>query len=213
MDTPLEEKVFTKYLGVLIDQNLNWTYHIEHVNQQINKGIGMLSRLRHYVPLNNLRQIFFALVQSHINYAILNWGFSTPTHLNKIIISMKKCVRVMLFKKREEHSNPLFNSLKLLDFQNNFNLKLGQFLWYIKNKIYLPDLIQKLFDVHSRSFTRQDFSLSFPQTQNKRSSIFFHGVKFWNDKIPSAIKKSPTPAVFTKKYSDFLANAQGFSYK
>ena len=47
----------------------------------------------------------------------------------------------MLFKDRHEHSNPIFNTLKLFNFENNFNLKVAQFLWLAKNK-NLPNCIE-----------------------------------------------------------------------
>ena len=172
LNIPLEEKKSTKYLGVIVDQHLNWSSHIEYIHQKITKGVGMLAKLRHYVPLNNLRQIYFALVQSHINYAILNWGFATPTNLKNIDISMKKCARVMLFKFKNEHSAPLFNTLKLLNFKINFKLKLAQFLWLTKNE-NLPGCTQHFFNISHNVLTRQDFILPFPRTNHKRSSIFF----------------------------------------
>ena len=49
----LEHKKFIKYLGVLIDENLSWSYHIAHVASKISKSIDIISRIRHFVPLSN----------------------------------------------------------------------------------------------------------------------------------------------------------------
>ena len=115
----------------------------------------------------------------------------------------------MLFQDKDEHSIPLFNSLKLFQFENNFNLKLAQFLWYAKNK-NLPNCIQKLFNTSKNIDTRQDFLLPSPKTNIKKNSIFFSGVKFWNDKIPSNLKNLSKTS-FTNRYKKYLANAQGFT--
>ena len=45
----LARKHCTKYLGVLIDDNLSWRKHIVTVATKISKTIGMLSKLRHFV--------------------------------------------------------------------------------------------------------------------------------------------------------------------
>ena len=49
MGEHIKEKEFTKYLGVLIDKTLSWTYHINHVNLKISRGKAILTKLRQYV--------------------------------------------------------------------------------------------------------------------------------------------------------------------
>ena len=43
----LESKVYIKYLGVLIDQNLSWKYHIDSIVTKISKNVGLIAKLRH----------------------------------------------------------------------------------------------------------------------------------------------------------------------
>ena len=47
----LECKDFVKFLGILIDCNLNWKHHIDFILLKISKTIGVLVRLRHFVPV------------------------------------------------------------------------------------------------------------------------------------------------------------------
>ena len=51
-DTSLECKDYVKFLGVLIDKNLTWKHHIDHIASKISRVVGIISRLRHSVPLN-----------------------------------------------------------------------------------------------------------------------------------------------------------------
>ena len=53
----LEEKSHTEYLGVLIDKNLNWKTHIHHINLKLAKGLGMIAKIRHFIPSSILRNI------------------------------------------------------------------------------------------------------------------------------------------------------------
>ena len=39
----LECKKFVKYLGILIDNNLSWKYHIDHIVIKISRTIGLIS--------------------------------------------------------------------------------------------------------------------------------------------------------------------------
>ena len=52
--TALKQKHYVKYLGVLIDSHLSWRYHIDYISSKISKGVGIIARLRHYVPISTL---------------------------------------------------------------------------------------------------------------------------------------------------------------
>ena len=80
----IEEKEFTKYLGLLIDNKLTWNYHIKHANLKISKGTGILTKLRRYLSKEILRTLFYASVQPHLDYGLLVWGSATSTNLKPI---------------------------------------------------------------------------------------------------------------------------------
>ena len=73
-NTYLEEKTVTSFLGVQIDNKLNWKSHITHICNKINKSIAILRFVRHYYPPNALRMIYMSLIYSHLNYCNLIWG-------------------------------------------------------------------------------------------------------------------------------------------
>ena len=50
----LDCKNYVKYLGVLIDDHLSWKYHIDHIATRISKTVGIIGRLRHFVPFSIL---------------------------------------------------------------------------------------------------------------------------------------------------------------
>ena len=69
--TGIEQKDYIKYLGVYLDKHLNWQLHIQHVNNNLAKNLGMLSKLRHYIDLNILKQIYYALIYPYLSYGSL----------------------------------------------------------------------------------------------------------------------------------------------
>ena len=42
---------YVKFLGVYIDSKLSWNEHINHVSSQVAKGVGVLSQLKHILPM------------------------------------------------------------------------------------------------------------------------------------------------------------------
>ena len=88
----IEEKNYIKYLGIYIDKNLNWAPHIQHINSKISKNLGILFRLRHFLTLNTLKQIYYSLIYPYLHYGILSWGI-----LTKVQTKQNKCMRCIFF--------------------------------------------------------------------------------------------------------------------
>ena len=57
-----------KYLGVLLDDKLNFKPHILEIN--LAKAVGILSKLRHILPLSALRLLYFSLIHPYLLYAL-----------------------------------------------------------------------------------------------------------------------------------------------
>ena len=134
----IEQKDHVKYLGVLVDEHLNWNYHIQHVAKKIGRGIGILVRLRQYLNPSMLKNIYYCLVYSHLSYGIHVWGSAGLSFLNPLNVLQKKAVRVL---SNERHfqiygnpgplvaSSPLFKNLELLKLNDIFKLNIVKFIY------------------------------------------------------------------------------------
>ena len=56
--SPLDFKESVKYLGIFIDKYLNWKTHIDLIALKISKTIGIIARLRHFVPLSVTTKLY-----------------------------------------------------------------------------------------------------------------------------------------------------------
>ena len=74
LDVPLERVNTTKFLAIIIDENLTWKSHIDAISKTISRNIGMLSKMKHYVPGYILYSLYCTRVLPYINYGILIWG-------------------------------------------------------------------------------------------------------------------------------------------
>ena len=110
----LEQRSYIKYLGVLIDQNLSWKIHVNSVIIKISQTIGMIAKLRHFVPSTVLVNIDNSLILPCITYGLIAWGNASNPHLNKILVLQKRVLRLIYFTDRREHAIPLFAKAKIL---------------------------------------------------------------------------------------------------
>ena len=54
----IEQVQYTKFLGLYIDEELFWKYHINHVIMKISILTGIMAKARHYITLKTLQNIY-----------------------------------------------------------------------------------------------------------------------------------------------------------
>ena len=57
-----------RHLGLLLDKRLVFDRHVEEVILRANKGIGLFTRLRRYLPRNSLLTVYKAFIRPHLDY-------------------------------------------------------------------------------------------------------------------------------------------------
>ena len=85
---------YVKYLGVFIDENLNWKTHINEISTKLIKGNVMLSKLRHYVNKDILLSVYYGIFHSHLAYLCLVWGH-VKFSLKRITLLQKRVIRIL----------------------------------------------------------------------------------------------------------------------
>ena len=63
-----------------------WKFPINNVALKVSITVGVLARLRHFVPRPTLLNIYRSLILPHLTYGLAAWGQAAKTHLQKIIV-------------------------------------------------------------------------------------------------------------------------------
>ena len=191
------EKECTKYLGIYIDNKLSWKEHISTVKIKLDRGIGILSKLKIFAPRSVMKSAYHAFITPHINYGLLNWGNASNNLLNPIIKLLEKAKAIV--NSIISH-HPIINNY-ILSFDNLHNLTIGKFLWNLHND-KVPICIKSMFKhkINTNILTRNNakFELPSPRTEVKRRFITYYGLKMWNQISPK-IKASKSIDIFNKK--------------
>ena len=98
LDTEIEIKLNRKrlyrsqsvrYLGIKIDQNLNWKDHINDIAVKLNRANALLFKIKNFGNIVILKTIYFAIFDSHINYANLVWAQNSNA-MSRILTLQKR---------------------------------------------------------------------------------------------------------------------------
>lgn len=112
----------TKYLGVIIDANLSWTYHIESLTARVRKLIYVFKKLRSGADQLTLKTVYYALAQSIMSYCISAWGAAGKTFMLRLERSQRAILKVMAFKPRLFPTVEIYNLWQVLSIRKLYVL-------------------------------------------------------------------------------------------
>ena len=64
----------TKYLDVMINNDLKWDSHIKNIQRKVSQALGPLKYAKRYVPLGTLNSMYKGMVEPHFDYCCSLWG-------------------------------------------------------------------------------------------------------------------------------------------
>ena len=203
----------TKFLGVLIDENLTWKDHIDAISKTMSRNVGMINKLKHFVPKRILLSLYYTLVMPYLNYGILAWGNLCKTYLNKLLKLQKRAVRHICKTSFRHSSIPLLTcrDLHILNVYNMYNLELGVFM-YKYSTDDLPTIFNGYFSNRSQIYNRDTRNKANYNLRKNRTNFASKGVKtagpgFWNS-LPKEIKLSLNVKAFRKQLKDNIFSSQ-----
>ena len=99
----------TKFLGVQIDEGLNWKEHIKLVTSKLIKVSGIIFRTKRVLNYDCLYTLYCSLFLPYINYCSEIWGNTYKTKLNFIILILKKVIGAICgINDMRTNTSPLF---------------------------------------------------------------------------------------------------------
>jgi hypothetical protein len=116
----------TKFLGLLINNNLSWKIHLEYIKSKQSSACYALRSVKPYVTINTLKMIYHSYFHSIMTYGLLFLG-NSPDSI-KIFRLQKKIIRIMMDCRSKDSCRKLFFNLEILTLPSQYILFL-LFLW------------------------------------------------------------------------------------
>jgi len=101
-----------KSLGVIIDEHLSWSNHIDALSKKISSAIGALKRIRPFISEHTALQIYQELILPHFDYCNSVWGDCNLTLSDKLQKLQNRAARAIT---RSNYDTTLLNRLNLDD--------------------------------------------------------------------------------------------------
>ncbi len=158
------------FLGLTINDTLTWNDHINDMANKISKTIGVMSRMKNFLPTKALKLIYSSLILSRLHYCNLVWGYKP----GRLIPLQKKAVRIMSKTKFNAHTFPLMKELNLLSVDDLHTCNKLKFFYKLENGRLPCYFWMYMFTVNSTSTRSKDpYQPLIPRTVNFSKSIRF----------------------------------------
>ncbi len=181
----------------------------------MSRYIGVMYKIKKYLPLQSRLQIYHSLIQSHINYCSLVWGFSAKSNIDSLFSKQKKGIRAVVpgfinYKYTDGvlpgHTKPFFKEYNILTVQGIIALNALQFIHKVRNfpRSIPTSLVETIPNNAPMTGSTYETCESWLMTYNNtyyRSSVFYKGPALAI--IPDIIQlTSPASLLKTKIYKD-----------
>ena len=113
----------TKFLDLIIQDNLKWNSHINYETQKINQCIPTFFCLRSLLNPSQLRTIYYVITYSRINYGIEIYGKTSKKLISTLQSSQNKLIKILLKKPITTPTTQIHKSFNTLTITDNLNLR------------------------------------------------------------------------------------------
>ena len=195
----------TLYLGILIDDKLRWSNHIDNIISKISRSIGVVSKINNLLNNNGKILIYYSLIYPYLQYCNLIWGMAGSVLTNKLQVTQNRAIRLLFEYDYRTPLRTIYNDLPLLKVSNIHKLEMGKLFF---SQIHINNSLG--IEIFSHSYhTRQQFSVRLHRISSdlSRRFVIFAGGFYWNS-LPSELILSPSLICFKKKLKQFLLNSQ-----
>ena len=133
-----------KFLGIHIDPQLNFKYHISQLNSKISKALYFLRNSKNLLTIKGLTAIYYALIHCHLVYANIIWSSTKESFYKSIFIKQKSAIRIISCASYNAHTEPLFKKLNVLPLPKLCLFFKLQFFQHFKQG-FLPDALKNMW--------------------------------------------------------------------
>ena len=178
-----------KCLGVDIDETLSFHTHIEEICKKICSGIGILRRIKPFVPQGSLVTLYKSLIQPYLDYCAPLWDTCDKTLREKLQILQNRAARVITGATYDDRIR-LGDLLQMLGW-DTLHVRWAKLkcvlLYKVLNQDYSPCLGESLVRLTNlnRGYNLRndetDLALPKPKTNFLKRSFKYSASMLWNN--------------------------------
>ena len=182
-----------KLLGVYIDENLNWSAHIDYLCSNVSSKISLLRQLSEYVPVEVQTQFYQSYIMPLMDYGSVVWGSTSLTNLERLLKLQKRAARTILKTDFRTPSVGMFKELGWLSLERRLKYNKAVLTYKALNNMtpaYISSMLKPVSQTHClnlRSSVNGTLYVPKSRTTLYNGVFSYSAPKLWNS-LPQPIR-------------------------
>ena len=181
---------------------MSFKSHVNNLSLRLSRISALIYRVKNIMPTFVLKSMYHAHVTSILNYCNIIWSNTYNTHLDPLIKSQKRIIRLLTNSDFLAHTAPLFQQLKLLNIEELRKYCLA--IYFYKNQ---HSLLPSLQGHHHYDTRNRDRPRPIHHTKTIfQKSFIYQAPIVWNELLDRApiVTNSATLTIFKRKLKQYF---------
>lgn len=195
----------TKYLGLILDDKLNWNSHIDSLVKKIIPMLGALHRCTKFLNTSNRYAIYNAYILSNLRYLINIWGTCGVTSFKRVQVLQNRAIKILFQMPYRTSSELLYSNLSLQPIRYVFELEQCKQIYNIlrcnlkcNSKLKTNS---ELYEYNTRG--NQNLHVGNIRTHKALYNPLMRATLMFNN-VPVNVRQAPSFKLFLIKLKEFL---------
>ena len=92
----MERSVSLKFLGIMVDEHLTFKNHVHYVSNKLSRSVGILNKLKLFLPFKASKSIYFAFILPYLNYVTKIWHAGYQNITERIFVLQKNPFELLI---------------------------------------------------------------------------------------------------------------------
>ena len=189
-----------KCLGLELDEGLTWESHVSAIVSKVSKVIGVLRRLKRFLPLSALVLIYNSLILPHFDYCSVIWDNLAKDLGQKLQRMQNRAARIITGSDYYTRSSEILRSLNWTNLEDRRALQFKKIMYKTANNMvpsYLTNKFIRTSSVHKHNLrgANHNFFVPRPLSESRKKSFSYRGAILWNN-IPVQISSAQSLSEF-----------------
>lgn len=193
--TTIEKVSEQKLLGIVIDENLLWTHHIDYLCSTLSTKISLLKQISSYVPQDIQKLFYQSYILPLLDYGCNTWGTTSNANIERLSKLQKRAARIILQADFMTPSTLMFEQLGWLSVPKRLLYNKAVLTYKALNNLtpsYISNLLKPVSETHALSLrSSENGLLSIPRSRTALfdRSFSYSASKLWNS-LPKSVRKA-----------------------
>ena len=164
-----------EYLGLQVDNSLDWNEQIRAISSKVSKALGLLKHAKNFLPESSLISLYLSIVEPHLHYCCSVWGCSGSNTLLQLQKLQNRAVRMLTNSAFDASSGLIIRNLGWMTIADLISFDSNQLVFKSLNNQgpqYICNLFQRSSDCSSRDLRNIATDLGFPMYTSSNGRKF-----------------------------------------